>query len=217
MNHRSIFAALTLLVPLAAGCAGRTAPFNEMDKAQITVLRLSQPPPPAAPVAATPTGIPGLSIPGLTPEMTQMGNTLLQGAAAALPPGLIPPGLIPGTTAAPTAAPVQPQAPLYKNSFAITAQQNLPEDSLRSEILDILGSESSFTGTPGQCFTPGMAFSMVRPNMPAADVMVSLSCNQVKADGFQWPYKTNGFSPDALSRMAAVYAKLWGPVPAGGV
>ncbi len=39
-----------------------------MDTAQITVLRLSQPPPAAAPVAATPTGIPGLNIPGLTPR-----------------------------------------------------------------------------------------------------------------------------------------------------
>lgn len=217
MNHRSIFAALTLLVPLAAGCAGRTAPFNEMDKAQITVLRLSQPPPPAAPVAATPTGIPGLAIPGLTPEMTQMGNTLLQGAAAALPPGLIPPGLIPGTTATTPTAPVQPQAPLFKNSFAILAQQNVTDENLRNEILDILGSEDSFSGTPGQCFTPGMAFSMMRPGLAPADVMVSLSCNQVKADGFQWPYKGNGFSPEAQSKMAAVYAKIWGPVPAGGV
>ena len=215
MNHRSIFAALTLLVPLAAGCAGRTAPFNEMDTAQITVLRLSQPPPPVAPVAAMPTGIPGLSIPGLTPEMTQMGNTLLQGAAAALPPGLIPPGLIPGTTAAPTAAPVQPPVQLYKNSFAITAQMPLTDENLRNEILDILGSEGSFSGTPGACFTPGMAFSMVRPGQAAADVMVSIGCNQVKADGFQWPYKGNGFSQEAQSKMAAVYTKLWGPVPAG--
>ena len=216
MNHRSIFAALTLLVPLAAGCAGRTAPFNEMDKAQITVLRLSQPPPPPAPVSAVP-GIPGLpAIPGLTPEMTAMGNTLLQGVGAALPPGLLPPGLIPGTSAAP-AAPVQPQVPLYKNSFAITAQMPLTDETLRNEILDILGSEGSFTGQPGQCFTPGMAFSMVRPGQPAADVMVSLSCNQVKADGFQWPHKSNGFSQEAQSKMAAVYSKLWGPVPAGGV
>jgi hypothetical protein len=212
MNHRSIFAALTLLVPLAAGCAGRTAPFNEMDKAQITVLRLSQPPPPAAPVA-TPTGIPGLAIPGLTPEMTQMGNTLLQGAAAALPPGLLPPGLIPG--ASPTPAAVQPQVPLYKNSFAITAQMPLTDETLKNEILDILGAKGSFEGSPGQCFTPGMAFSMQRPGQAPADVMVSLSCNQAKADGFAWPYKGNGFSPEAHDKMAAVYTKLWGPVPGG--
>jgi hypothetical protein len=214
MNYRSIFAALTLLVPLAAGCAGRTAPFNEMDQAQITVLRLSQPPAAVAPVA-TPTGIPGLAIPGLSPEMTAMGNQLLQGAAAALPPGLIPPGLIPG--ASPTAAaPMQPPVQLYKNSFAITAQMQLSDATLKNELLDLLGDDDSFTGQPGQCFTPGMAFSMVRPGQAPADVMVSLSCNQVKADGFQWPYKTNGFSPEAQSKMAAIYAKIWGPVPAGG-
>jgi hypothetical protein len=214
MNHRSIFAALTLLVPLAAGCAGRTAPFNEMDKAQITVLRLSQPPPPVAPVAA-PGMIPGLpGIPGLPPEMTAMGNQILQGVGAALPPGFLPPGLIPGTTQ-PSVAPVQPQVPLYKNSFAITAQMPLTDETLKNEILDILGAKGSFEGSPGQCFTPGMAFSMQRPGQAPADVMVSLSCNQVKADGFAWPYKGNGFSPEAHDKMAAVYTKLWGPVPGG--
>jgi hypothetical protein len=146
--------------------------------------------------------------------MTQMGNTLLQGAAAALPPGLLPPGLIPGT-AAPQAAPVQPQVPLYKNSFAITAQMPLTDESLKNEILDILGAKGSFEGSPGQCFTPGMAFSMQRPGQPPADVMISLSCNQVKADGFAWPYKGNGFSAEAHDKMAAVYTKLWGPVPGG--
>ncbi len=213
MNHRSIFAALTLLVPLAAGCAGRTAPFNEMDKAQITVLRLSQPPPPVA--AVTPGLIPGLpGIPGLPPEMTAMGNQLLQGVGAALPPGFLPPGLIPGTSPTPV-APVQPQVPLYKNSFAITAQMPLTDETLKNEILDILGAKGSFEGSPGQCFTPGMAFSMQRPGAAPADVMVSLSCNQVKADGFAWPYKGNGFSPEAHDKMAAVYTKLWGPVPGG--
>jgi hypothetical protein len=214
MNHRSIFAALTLLVPLAAGCAGRTAPFNEMDKAQITVLRLSQPPPPVA-AAATPTGIPGFNIPGLPPEMTQMGNQILQGVGAALPPGILPPGLIPGTGAMPGAAPVQPQVPLYKNSFAITAQMPLTDENLKNEILDLLGAKDSFEGQAGQCFTPGMAFSMQRPGQPPADVMISLSCNQAKADGFAWPYKGNGFSPEAHDKMANVYQKLWGPVPGG--
>ena len=201
-----------MVAPLAAGCAGRTAPFNEMDQAQITVLRLSQPPPPVA--AATPTGIPGFSIPGMPAEMTQMGNQILQGAAAVLPPGLLPPGLLPGTAGTQT-TPVQPAAPLYKNSFAITAQMPLTDENLKKEILDILGSKGSFEGSAGQCFTPGMAFSMQRPGQAPADVMVSLSCNQVKADGFVWPYKGNGFSTEAHDKMANVYQKLWGPVPNG--
>ncbi len=143
-----------------------------------------------------------------------MGNTLLQGAAAALPPGLIP---RPhprhhgrdARRAGPAAGPALQELLRDHRADALT------DENLRNEILDILGSEGSFSGMPGQCFTPGMAFSMVRPGQPAADVMVSLSCNQVKADGFQWPYKTNGFSQEAQSKMAAVYTKLWGPVPGG--
>jgi hypothetical protein len=60
-----------------------------------------------------------------------------------------------------------------------------------------------------------MAFSMMRPNAPPADVMISLSCNQAVGDGFKWPYPGNGFSPEAHDRMAKVYEKLWGPVPPG--
>ena len=85
------FLGLALLVaPLSAGCASRTAPFDRIeDQAQITVLRLTAPPPPAAATpAATPgalPGIPGLPIP---PEMQAAGQQLLQGLGQAAP-GLI--------------------------------------------------------------------------------------------------------------------------------
>jgi hypothetical protein len=215
MNSRSTFAVLALLAPLAIGCAGRTAPFNEMDKAQITVLRLSQPPPPVTAPSALP-GVPGLpGIPGIPPELQQMGQQVLAGVQQALPPGILPPGLIPGAQPAQPAAPVQPQVPLYKNAFAITAQMPLTDETLKNDLLDLLGKEDNFKGSRGNCFMPGMAISMQRPGQPPADVMISLSCNQAVGDGFKWPYAGNGFSPEAHDKMTQIYTKLWGPVPAG--
>jgi hypothetical protein len=56
---------------------------------------------------------------------------------------------------------------------------------------------------------------MQRPNAPEVDLLVSLSCNQVKMDGARWPFPVNGFTPDARNHLAKIYEKLWGPVPPG--
>jgi hypothetical protein len=208
MNDLRKLAALTLLAPLAFGCAGRTAPFNEMDNAQITVLRLTQPtPPPAAPAAT-----PGVLIPGVPPELQQMGQQILQGAQQVLPPGLIPPGLIPGQTAT---APQQPPPPMFKG-YVITAQQPLTDDKVKNEILDVFGHEDSFSSQRGNCFAPGMGVSIARPNGSApVELLISLSCNQAQMDGAKWPYQNNGFTNDAHERLSKVYEKLWGPIPPG--
>jgi hypothetical protein len=211
--------AVGLLAPLAAGCASRVAPFNEMDKAQITVLRLQgQEQPQATPAATTPSPVPGLAIPGLPipPELQQLGQGVLQ----ALPPGLIPPGLIPGAPAGTPQPQVQPQLPRFPQSagqrgFVILASMPLQDDKLKNEILDIFGSASSFQ--PGQptCFYPGMGVAMMRPGQPEVDLMISLSCNQAMGDGFRWPHPANNFTPDTHNRLTQVYEKLWGPVPPG--
>ena len=78
---------LFALALLLSACASRTAPFNELDKAPITIMRLQEPPPPPPPVAAVP-GLP--QIPGVPPELQQLGQQALDGLKAALPPGLIP-------------------------------------------------------------------------------------------------------------------------------
>jgi hypothetical protein len=178
-----------------------------MDKAQITVLRLSPPPPP--PMAAT--GQPGL-IPGIPPELQQMGQQILQGAQQVLPPGLIPPGLLPGQPGQAQAQ--QPPPPMFKG-FAITAQQPLTDEKITDELLDIFGHEDNFSGQRGNCFTPGMGVTMARPNAPPVELLISLSCNQAQGDGFRWPYPNNGFTAESRERMAKVYEKLWGPVPPG--
>lgn len=206
MNDLRKLAALVLLAPLAVGCAGRTAPFDKLDQSQITILRLSPPPPP--PAAATPTG---QAIPGLPPELQQMGQQALQGLGQVLPPGMIPPGLLPGQ---PAAQAQTPPPPMWKG-FAITAQQSVADDKLKDELLDIFGHEDSFSDQRGNCFQPGMGVSISRSNGPPVDLLISLSCNQAQGDGFAWPYKKNGFTTETHSRLQKIYEQLWGPVPSG--
>lgn len=215
--HLQSLAVLSLLVPLATGCAARVAPFNEMDQAQITILRLQgQEQPQVAPAAASP--VPGFSIPGLPipPELQQMG----QGVLSALPPGLLPPGLIPGAPGTPAVQPQAQQLPRFPQSagprgFVILASMPLQDNALKNEILDIFGSKDSFQPSQPSCFLPGMGVAMMRPGQPEVDLMISLSCNQARGDGFRWPHAANSFTPDAHNRMTKVYEKLFGPVPPG--
>src|SRR5262245_24874960 len=207
MNDLSKLAVFALTLPLAVGCASRTAPFNDMDKAQITVLRLTQPPQAVAPVGQPGTGAP--LIPGIPPELQQMGNQILQGAQAVLPPGLIPPGLVPGAGANPM-APQQPPPPMFKG-FAIVAQQPLLDEKIKDDLLDVFGHEDSFSAQRGNCFTPGMGVSMVRPNTPQpVELLISFSCNQAVGDGFKWPYPNNGFTPDTSQKLQGIYQKMFG-------
>ena len=200
-------AAVAVALPAATGCAGRTAPFDDMDKAQITVLRLQgQEPPPAAPQGAAPA-----LIPGIPPELQQAAQQAAQGLQQILPPGILPPGLIPGQT---PAAPAQPPQPRWKG-YIMLAQMPLTDETVKDEILDLFGDEGSFQAEKGQCFFPGMGVSMVRPNAQPVDLIISLSCNQAQMDGFKWPYGVNGFTPETHQRLTKVYEKLWGPVPPG--
>jgi hypothetical protein len=181
-----------------------------MDQAQITVLKLQGQE--APPVATAPAPGQAPLIPGIPPELQQMGQQALQGLQAALPPGIIPPGLIPGQGAPPVAQPAQPR---FKN-FVILGQQPLNDEEIKEELLDIFGSESSFSADRGNCFYPGLGISMVRPNSPVpVDLLVSLSCNQAQGDGFKWPYPVNGFTQETSQRLTKVYEKLFGPVPPG--
>jgi hypothetical protein len=215
--NRSFLSLTGLLVVLPlAGCASRTAPFNEMDQAQITVLRLQGQevqPQPAQPVATAPA-----LIPGLPPDLAAMGQQVGAAINQALP-GLIPPGLFPGQPAQPV-QPAQPPAPRFKN-FVILASTPLADEAVKNELLDIFGSEKSFQADRGNCFFPGMGISMQRapqqnqaPQAPV-DLLISLSCNQAMGDGFRWPYPTNGFTPDTHQRLTKIFEKLWGPVPPG--
>jgi len=206
------FVVFAFLVPLAAastGCAGRAAPFNSLDKAPMTIMRLQGQEQPQAqqPGAMALPQIPGLPIP---PEFQQNVQQALQGLQTMLPPGLIPPGLIPGAPNAQANA----NLPKFKN-FPILAQSPVTDEDARDELLDIFGHESNFTAEKGQCFAPGMGITISRGSEPPVDLLISISCNQAMGDGFKWPYAANGFTPDARQRLTHVYEKLWGPVPPG--
>lgn len=208
------FAGFALLVPLATGCASRTAPFNDMDQAQITVLRLQGQEQPA-PITTTPTTGTTL-IPGIPPELQQMGQAALQGLQQVLPPGVIPPGLLPGQPTTPVVT--QPVQPRFKN-FVILSQRQLSGDDadtdLKDQILDVFGDEDSFSTDRSSCFYPGLGVSIVRPNSTPVDLLISLSCNQAQGDGFKWPYAKNSFTSDTHGKLSKIYEKLWGPVPPG--
>lgn len=207
MNQHPKLAGLVALLPLAVaaagltGCAARSAPFDQMDRAQITVLRLSAPQA-AAPQTAIPT------IPGVPPELAAMGQAALQGLQNVVPGlGNALPGLIPG------AAQPQQALPQFKG-YGIMATSPVP-DNLKDELLDIFGHESSFSGQAQPCFSPGMGVVFQRQNGPQVELLISLSCNQVKMDGARWPFQVNGFTPETSGHLRQIYEKLWGPVPPG--
>jgi hypothetical protein len=205
----------SLLLPLVIGCAGRTAPFNEMDEAQFTVYKLQgqEPPPAAAPTPASPMG--GIQIPGLPPELQagaqQLGQQLGAGISQLCPTCPPIPGLTGGQPGAPV-APAQPPPPRFKG-FIILAQMPLSDQAVKDEVLDVFGSEDSFQAQHNNCFFPGLGVSMNRQGQAPVDLLVSLSCNQAQGDGFRWPYKVNGLAPEASQKLTKVYEKLWGPVP----
>lgn len=209
---RTFIGLAVLATPLATGCA-RTAPFDQMDQAQITVMRLTNPPPPVQPTPMTGTaGFPGLPLP---PELQAGAAAVLQGAQAAGLP--IPPGLIPGQTQPAQTQPV-PQTPLW-NGLAIAAQMPVANDEMKSDLLDVFGKEGSFQDSaPMQpCPTsPGMGISMVRPGQPNVDLLVSFSCNKGYGVGFPWPYKKDSFTQESSNTLRQIYKALFGvDVPPG--
>jgi hypothetical protein len=208
---------LALALPLATGCASRTAPFNDLDQASVTILKLQ-----GQEVAQTPTpgvGAPGtipmLPIPGLTPEQQQQmqqGIQQLGQAAQQMIPGLQIPGL-PGAT--PTTQPQQQQ--MRFNGFVILDQRSIADSSTKDELLDTFGHEDSFSQNRGPCFTPGLGVVFQDPKKGNVELMVSFSCNQVQGNGFRWPYQVNGLSPEASSKLRRIYEQNFGPLQPSGV
>jgi hypothetical protein len=203
MNARTLVGLLVFAIaPATVGCAARVAPFDQMDRAQITVLRLAQAPVNPTPQASPLPGLPGM--PALPPQLQQMGQAALQTLQNAVP-GLIPGGMAPQQ---------QPQLPMFKG-FGIIGSMPLNDPALRDQLLDIFGHESSFNSQAQPCFSPGMGIVLQAPNAPEVDLLVSLSCNQAKMDGARWPHPVNGFTPETRDVLAKFYERLFGPVPPG--
>ncbi|MFO0614090.1 MAG: hypothetical protein U0414_15970 [Polyangiaceae bacterium] len=196
---------LALLVPLATGCAGRQAPFNDLDNAQVTILKLQGQPQPS--VLPTPGGTGGLpfNIPGLTPEQQAQIQAGIGGIGAAVQtviPGLPIPGM-PGATTPVT----QPQQTF--NGFVVQGSSPVADENLKDELLDIFGKSDSFNQSAGQCFTPGMGVVFSDPAKGNVELMVSFSCNAVKGNGFSWPHANFGMTPETSGKLRQIYTQMF--------
>jgi hypothetical protein len=214
MNQRhSVLGALLFGGALVAstGCARRAAPFDSLDKAQLTIIKLQkQAPPTPAPVAQ-----PGLPmIPGIPPEWAALGQQALQQLQqqGLIPPGILPPLGQPGQPAQPT-----PPPNLFRGQWVIADQRPIADPKLRDQLLDLLGDDGSFNDQRANCFEPGIAFSFTgAPNMlEAVDVVVSFSCNQAVGYGFSWPHPQSGLTPKSYQALSGIYQSQFGPVPPG--
>jgi hypothetical protein len=199
-----LLALAVVALSAATGCSSLSAPFNSMKDSQMTVYRLQNFEPPQAPAAApAPTG--GLQLPAQIQQWIQAGASLL-------PPGLLPPGLLPGTAAPGAAAPDAPRfppAPAMPN-FRIVEWQPVNDPSIKSDIVDLFGRSSNFQQPTSNCMYAELGFAIAQPNSPQpADVLVSLSCQQVQAFNFAWPYQQTGVTPDAEKKFVAIAQRVF--------
>ena len=190
------------------GCSSSLSqPFEGMKSQPVTVHRLldfEQP--------QQQPGAPAAGMPQLPPQIQQWIN----GAAAALPPGLIPPGLLPGTTP-PPAENVQ----RFYN-FRIVGTTSVTDNKTREDILEIFGKESNFENPRQSCMYAEFGFQIGQPapggtvqgapnpNAPA-DILVSLSCGQVQMFNHAWPYGTKtGLTAEGSEKIMAAVRRTFG-------
>jgi hypothetical protein len=202
MTSPSRFIALAQLAFAAAastGCASLSPPFSDMKGSQMTVYRLQNFEPPQQAQAQAPAAPGAFQVP---PQIQQW----IQAGASLLPPGLLPPGLVPGT-APPPAAP--PDAPRF-HGFRILEWQPVNDAGVKGDIIDMFGHASNFTSAQLSCMYAELGFAIAQPNNPTpADILVSLSCQQVQAYNFTWPYPQTGIAPDTEKKLAQIAQKVF--------
>ena len=206
-RHLGAFIVIAVTAAGTTGCASRAAPFDDLDQAQVTILRLQAPQQGAQP-GGQPGGVP--AIPGIPPELQQLGQQTLQQMQNS---GLLPPGLLPGMPGQTTPT---PQQPMFRGQWMVTDSRPVADPDMRDRLLDLFGGEDNFNEQRGNCFYPGMAVSFSSPNFAEpVDVVVSLSCNQAVGFGFNWPHPNSGFTQETHGELSNIYQSLFGPVPPG--
>jgi len=200
-----------VLVGSQTACSSTLAqPFEQKKQDPITIYRLQNFEPPQQPTGGAPQAG---AVPGLPPQIQQW----LSGAAAALPPGLIPPGLLPGGT---PAAPAAANVPRYYN-FRILGSMSVTDSKQREEILKLFGTDSNFEQPKQSCMYAEFGFQIGQPPPPGvqgapttslpADILVSLSCDQVQMFNYGWPYGSKtGLGPDTSKKIIAIVQKAFG-------
>jgi hypothetical protein len=185
----------------ATGCTTLSPPFNQMKGAQMTVYRLQNFVPPAAPQAAPSLG--GMAIP------TQIQQWISAGASL-IPPGLLPPGLLPGTTASPVQSDT-PRFPPGPQGFPILGYQQVSDPSLANEILETLGHASNYQPPTQSCMYAELGIAIAQAGTPQpADFLVSLSCQQIQASGVTWPYQNTGLNETSEKKFASILQRAFG-------
>jgi hypothetical protein len=128
--------------------------------------------------------------------------------------GLLPPQLLQGLgLGGNPAAPPAPEAPKF-HDFRILGYVPVSDPTNRDAIFDLFGHASNFQAPKEGCMFAEFGFTLAQapnPQAQPADVLVSLSCNNVRAFGFVWPYGNNtAFTPDAWKKMHEIVAKSFG-------
>lgn len=183
-------------------------PFANLKNQPITIYRLQNFEPPAAQAAQAPGAV------QVPPQIQQW----LSAGAALLPPGLIPPGLLPGAAPAPT--PDQNVPRFY--GFRILGSTAVTDAKQREEILELFGKDGNFDLPKQSCMYAEFGFQIGQPPPPGApmgtpsssapaDILVSLSCDQVQMHNYGWPYGTKtGLTDDTSKRIIAIVQKAFG-------
>jgi len=203
VRHAAVFG-LALALPVVAGCSGRASPFNDLDNAQVTILKLQGQQTPSPIPGAQPGQFPTLPIPGLTPEQQaqlQQGAQQFGQAVGQMIPGLQLPGM-PGTQ------PVQQPQQTFNGSVVLGSTPVADED-MKNRLLDDFGKEDNFNRNVGPCFTPGMGVVFSDPKKGNIELMVSFSCNQVQGNGFRWPHPANGMTPEVSNDLRMIYQQMF--------
>jgi len=209
MKRLFLSASAIAMLFLSSGCSSTLSqPFAGMKQQPITIYRLQNfEPQPAA-------GAPTAANPAIPPQIQQW----LSAGAQLLPPGLLPPGLLPGGTPAPAA---DASVPRFHN-FRVLGTMAVTDQKQHDEILDVFGKESSFDLPRQSCMfaefgfqigaggAPGMQGAPAGGGVPA-DILVSLSCDQVQMFNYSWPYGTKtGLTDDTSRKIVAMVQKAFG-------
>jgi hypothetical protein len=197
---RAVLCAASLLSAGAgAGCASLSPPFDAMKDSQMTVYRLQNFEPQAAPPVQT-SGAPAFQLPAQIQQWITAGASLL-------PAGLLPPGLLPGSP--PPAAPVAQDAPRF-HGFRILEWQPVNDSSVKGDIAALFGHASNFQNQSSNCLFAEFGFALAQTTSTTpADVLVSLSCAEVQAYNFNWPYSQTGVTPDAAKKVASIAQRVF--------
>lgn len=192
-----LLASMSSALVFATGCASSlTPPFDKMKDSAMTVYRLQNFEPPAQAAQAAPAGM------QLPPQIQQW----ITAGASLLPPGLLPPGLLPGTTPQAAAA---PDAPRF-HGFRILDYRQISDSGIKGDIVDVFGHASSFQNSPPSCMYAEFGYAIAQSNAPMpADILVSLSCEQVQTFNFAWPYPQTGITPDASKKLSSVAQRVF--------